>query len=49
MAELISGVAANAILMPGFSLRFLGTADPLANNFGHAFPGNIPVGVSTAL
>lgn len=44
MTELISGLTANAILMPGFSLWFLGTADPLANDFGHAFSGNIPDG-----
>lgn len=40
----LSGVTTNAILMPGFSLWFLGTAEPSANDFGHAFSGTFQFG-----
>lgn len=43
MTELISGFTTNVILTPGFSLWFPGTPDPLVNDFGCAFSGNIPV------
>lgn len=42
--ELISGVTTNAILIPGFSLQFLGTAEPSASNFGHALLGTFLFG-----
>ena len=35
MTELIFGVTTDVILMPGFSLWFPDTADPLGNDFAH--------------
>ena len=36
--ELISGVIADVILMPGFSLWFPDTADSSGNDFAHVLP-----------
>ena len=49
MAEFTFVSFTDVILMPDFSLCFPDPADPLGNGFAHAFPGNIPVWVSTAL